>query len=115
MFPKNIIIHTIFMPRSILIVIILHFSINSRKSAAKNPAPIPRARNAGETDSFASGARDDNDRRYQPPRQQLRQSHGSKHQLRLEEGVSPVHSSQPGANEFGNQDQNIRDRYRDRH
>lgn len=87
----------------------------NRNSSTKNTAPIPRARVEIETNSFDSGNRNKHDRRHQTSRQQQQYSHTSNHKLRLEEGVSPVHTPRGGANEYDNRDRDRRDRYRDRH
>lgn len=93
-----------------------HSNLENRNSSTNISAPIPRARAPVEPqNSFDSGNRNDYDRRHPTSRHQQQYSHPSKHQLRLEEGVSPVHSPREAANEYDNRERDRRDRYRDRH
>jgi len=80
-----------------------------RNSGANNAAPIPRARVQNDnTTSFQNDNRDDYDRRNQ----NSRYSKQSNHQLRLEEGVSPVRSHDNIDQHDGRQ-QYQRNRYRE--
>jgi len=79
----------------------------NRSSEPDNAAPIPRSRVQNEDNTFDSGNRNDHDQRRPTSRPPKQYSQQSNHQLRLEEGVSPVRSSREGAKEY-----EIRDRDR---
>ena len=86
-----------------------HYLLRFRNSGANNAAPIPRARVQNDnTTSFQNDNRDNYDLRNQ----NSRYSKQSNHQLRLEEGVSPVRSHDNIDQHDGRQ-QYQRNRYRE--
>lgn len=87
----------------------------NRNSEVNAAASIPRSRVQNEADAYDNEIRNNNDRR-QPT--STRHPNQSTHQLRLEEGVSPVQTSRGRKEEYESQDRNRertgqRNRYRD--
>ena len=81
-----------------------------RTSGGSNENPIPRARVQNEDNSFDGGNRSDYVHRNPNSRRQDKHSQPSNHQLRLEEGVSPVRSHD---NRDRERQQYQRNRYRE--
>lgn len=90
----------------------------NRNSESGIAAPIPRSRVQNEATRFVDddgGRRNDHEQRRPTSRPQKQYPQHSNHQLRLEEGVSPVRSSREEAKEYETRDRNRQDYQRNRY